>query len=179
MISRKTTLAELGAIVCEALQKSGIEAFLSGGAVVSIYTENRYESYDLDFVSLADRKKIKQVMEDLGFSQDRGRLFRHAKTLFFVEFPGSAIQIGESLIQRIAQYKTKRGTLKLLTPTDCVKDRLAAYYHWNDRQALDLAVWVCLAQPVKLSVVQSWSKGEGMNKKYALFLEELKKQKTK
>ncbi len=50
-INKKTSLAALGAIVCEALQHAGIDAFLSGGAVVSIYTENRYESFDLDFVT--------------------------------------------------------------------------------------------------------------------------------
>ena len=31
-ITSKTTLAELGAIVCEALKRAGIDAFLSGGA---------------------------------------------------------------------------------------------------------------------------------------------------
>ena len=66
-INSKTTIAEIGSIVFEALRKEGIDAFLSGGAVVSIYTKNKYESYDLDFVSLADRTKIKKVMVALGF----------------------------------------------------------------------------------------------------------------
>ena len=29
-----------------------------------------------------------------------------------------------------------------MTPTDSVKDRLAAYYHWNDQQALEQAIMV-------------------------------------
>ncbi|HAR42564.1 MAG TPA: hypothetical protein DCS07_08030 [Bdellovibrionales bacterium] len=173
-ISEKTTIAELGAIVSEALRKVGIDAFLSGGAVVSIYTNNRYESFDLDFVSLADRSKIKKVMEDLGFNQDRSRLFIHPKSKFFVEFPGSAIRVGESLITEFNQIKLKSGTLKLLTPTDCVKDRLAAFYHWNDRQGLDQAVWVTLAQPVDLKDVKPWSKIEGALQKYEEFLKALK-----
>ncbi|MCM2277740.1 MAG: hypothetical protein NDJ89_06660 [Oligoflexia bacterium] len=41
-ISGKMSLAELGAVVCEALRNAGIDAFLSGGAVVSVYTENRH-----------------------------------------------------------------------------------------------------------------------------------------
>jgi len=32
--------------------------------------------------------------------------------------------------------------LCLLTPTDCVKDRLAAYFFWNDLQSLGQAVMV-------------------------------------
>ncbi len=43
-------LTELAAIVSDALQRVGIVATLSGGAAVSIYTENRYQSEDLDFV---------------------------------------------------------------------------------------------------------------------------------
>ena len=53
MITDKTTLAELAAIVSETLERQGIVATLSGGAAVSIYTENRYVSEDLDFVTIA------------------------------------------------------------------------------------------------------------------------------
>jgi hypothetical protein len=173
-ITEGTTLAELGAYVCDSLKASGIDSFLSGGAVVSIYTNNKYESFDLDFVSLADRAKIKRVMLKLGFIQDNGRLFTHPCTRYFVEFPGSAIQIGESIVHEFNELKLKTGTLKLLTPTDCVKDRLAAFYHWNDRQGLDQAVWVCLAQAVKLSEVKTWSAVEGKKAEYKEFLQALK-----
>ena len=81
-ITMKTTLGELGAIVCEAIRQAGLDAFLSGGAVVSIYTNNRYESFDLDFVSLSDRSKIKKVMENLGFTQDKSRHFRDSTKSF-------------------------------------------------------------------------------------------------
>ena len=170
IISKKTSIGELGAIVCEALKRSGIDCFLSGGAVVSIYTNNKYESFDLDFVSLGDRAKIKVVMLNLGFNQDKSRLFIHPDTQYFVEFPGSAIQIGESLVTEFSELQLKTGKLRLLTPTDCVKDRLAAFYHWNDRQGLDQAVWVAQAQAVKLSEVERWSKVEGKSREYLEFL---------
>ncbi len=175
-ISKKTTIGELGAIVCEGLKKAGIDCFLSGGAVVSIYTNNKYESFDLDFVSLGDRSKIKGLMLELGFTQDKSRLFLHPNTIYLVEFPGSAIQIGESLVTEFNNIKLKTGTLRLLTPTDCVKDRLAAFYHWSDRQGLDQAVWVALAQPVKLSEVKEWSKKENKALEYDEFEKALKKQ---
>ena len=41
---------DVAALVCSSLQQRGIEVVLSGGAVVSVYTENEYESYDLDFI---------------------------------------------------------------------------------------------------------------------------------
>lgn len=177
-ITGKTTVAELGAIVAEALRAKGIDAFLSGGAVVSIYTDNKYKSYDLDFVSLEDRSRIRQVMLDLGFNADQGRMYAHPKTKFTVEFPGSAIRVGEALITEFNQIKTRAGKLKLLTPTDCVKDRLAAFYHWNDRQGLDQAVWVALAQPVNLLEIERWSKGEGKVDAFAIFRNALKSEKA-
>lgn len=161
-ISSKTSIADLGALVCESLKKAGIEVFLSGGAVVTIYTDNRYESFDLDFISIADRKEIKAVMESLGFRQDKSRHFIHPDTKFFVEFPGAAVMVGDEPLVEFSKLKTKNGILKLLTPTDCVKDRLAAYYHWNDRQGLNQAV-------------EAWSKREGMLGKYKEFIEGLKK----
>jgi hypothetical protein len=96
-------------------------------------------------------------MESLGFSKTESRYFAHPNTKFFVEFPGSAFTVAEELI--------KEGSVKLLPPTNCVKERLAAYFHWNDRQSLDQAVWVAQAQPVKISETQKWSVGERMERK--------------
>lgn len=43
-IDRTTTLVELATLISEALEVAGITSTLSGGAVVSIYTLNEYES---------------------------------------------------------------------------------------------------------------------------------------
>jgi hypothetical protein len=52
-ISERTSLPELAALVSEALKRAGMTATLSGGAAVSIYSDNRYLSEDLDFVTAA------------------------------------------------------------------------------------------------------------------------------
>lgn len=39
----------LACFVYELLKKNGIDVVLVGGACVSIYSHNRYQSYDLDF----------------------------------------------------------------------------------------------------------------------------------
>jgi hypothetical protein len=51
-ITSDTSLEELAAMISQILESAGILATLSGGAAVSIYTNNRYQSQDLDFVSL-------------------------------------------------------------------------------------------------------------------------------
>ena len=64
-------------------------------------------------------------------------------------------------------------TLRLLSPTDCVKDRLAAFYHWNDRPSLNQALLVCKDAQVDLREVRRWSTNEGMRDKFELFKEAL------
>lgn len=52
--------------------------------------------------------------------------FEHLDTEFGIEFPSGPLMAGEECIEKVAERKTAVGTLRLLTPTDSVKDRLAA-----------------------------------------------------
>jgi hypothetical protein len=61
--------AELGAVICEALDRHRIDAVLVGGAVVSIYSEGRYVSDALDFVTYKQDKVLRQPMQALGFKK--------------------------------------------------------------------------------------------------------------
>ena len=47
--------------------------------------------------------------------------------------------------------------MQLLTPTDCVKDRLDAYHFWNDRQSLEQAIMVAKRNKVNFSEIEKWS----------------------
>ena len=81
------------------------------------------------------------------------------------------LAIGESLIrgQDVAEKKTKMGKIRLLTPTQCVMDRLAAYFHWNDLQSLDQAVMVALKQRITLAKIKAWAENEGASVKFSTF----------
>ena len=61
------------------------------------------------------------------------------------------------------------GILKLLTPTDCIKDRLAAYYHWDDPQSLEQAVWVAEKNTFDMVSIEKWSGKENMVDKFYHF----------
>jgi hypothetical protein len=71
-INARTTLAELAALVSQALERAGITATLSGGAAVSLYTNNKYQSFDLDFVSSERVKLIGEAIAPLGFQHVAG-----------------------------------------------------------------------------------------------------------
>lgn len=152
-----------------ALKRAGIEAVLTGGAVVSIYTENAYESYDLDFVVRGLGKDVRSAMASLGFTKRTGRHFEHPRTRYIVEFPSGPLAIGNRPVTTTARRRTRAGVLRLLTPTDCVMDRLAAFYHWSDPQGLEQAVAVSRRQRIDMARVRRWSRREGMELKFAVF----------
>jgi len=81
VIRKQTSILDLAVIVSTALERANITAVLSGGAAVSIYTDNRYKSMDLDFVSTAETKVIEAALVPLGFKrQDGSRYFTHDDT---------------------------------------------------------------------------------------------------
>ncbi len=172
-ITQKTSLKQLAVIVCDHLNKEGIEAVLSGGAVVTIYSKALYQSYDLDFITFADRKKIQKAMEKLGFKKEKGRYYTHPGTKYFVEFPPGPLAIGEEIVKSWSTMKTKSGKLFLLTPTQCIMDRLCAFYHWNDYQSLEQAILVAKKHKVTMSKIKKWSLKEEMNEKFEIFRKKL------
>jgi hypothetical protein len=166
------TQGELGAYVQSHLQSRGINVVLSGGAVVAIYTSGKYVSRDLDFVNRYGIKRsiITAAMKELGFTEV-GRHFEHPDTKFFVEFPPGPLAIGESYSIELCELELNTGTLILITPTECVKDRLAWYYHTGDNQSLHHAMLVARDQPVDLEEIKRWSGGEGKLEEYEKFIE--------
>ncbi len=82
--------------------------------------------------------------------------------------------MGEEPVKVVSSIKEGDRVLRLLSPTDCVKDRLAAYYHWNDRQSLEQAVLVCKDNDVDLKEIGRWSLNEGMSEKFNMLKEWLK-----
>jgi hypothetical protein len=165
---------ELAAYIQDSLQADGIQVVLSGGSAVSFYSSNKYVSKDLDLIntSFSRRSKIKAVMEGLGF-HEQGRYFIHPETNFFVEFPNGPLSVGEEPVKEVSEFVLATGTLRILSPTDCVKDRLCAFYFWNDLQGLEQAVLVTKSQQVGLKEIKRWSKVEGKEKEFKAFTDKL------
>ena len=171
----KMTMPELASYVCEQLTSNNIHVVLSGGSCVEIYSQGDYTSYDIDLVNRYNEVffKIKKVMESLGFVEE-GKYFIYPDTKFFIEFPSGPLGVGDAPVKDINELRTSFGTLKLLTPTDCIKDRLAAYYHWDDEQSLTQAIWVAQKNEVNFKELKKWSIQESSLDKYNNFIKGLK-----
>jgi hypothetical protein len=172
-INKKMSIKHFALTVAGALKQKNIDVVLTGGAVVSIYSNNKYQSSDVDFLSDTDHQIIKDAMHSLGF-KNQGKDFFHSDIQFTVEFPGYDLIIGDEPMQAEGEIKENGIVLKLLSPTQCVMDRLAAFYHWKDRQSLDQAVLVASDHPIKLKKVEDWSRNEGMIDRFRIFVDALK-----
>ena len=153
---------ELAAFVCDHLTCRDIDVVLSGGGCVSIYSGGQYVSADLDFVNrfLVKRARIAQTLGEIGFHEE-DQFFRHPDAKLLVEFPPGPLAIGDEPVRDIREVRFATGTLRALSPTDCVKDRLAWYYHSGDRQCLAQAALVAEVNDIDLDEVERWSRHEG------------------
>ncbi len=170
----RMTGCELAAFVQTHLKQKGIDVVLSGGTCVSFYSDNRYVSMDLDLINIyfTRRSDIRKAMNEIGFSE-KGRHFEHPDSEFLVEFPAGPLSVGEEPVAKIEEFDLVTGTLKIISATDCVKDRLAAYYHWKDLQCLEQACLVAAHSEIDLREVERWSGKEGKMEEFEHFREKL------
>ena len=163
---------EFAAYLCTLLKQNGIDVILSGGSCVSIYSEETYVSGDLDFIRMGIEsfRSVRKVMMAHGLIE-QNRYFRHPDSDLFVEFPGGPPSAGEDPILEYNILEIECGSLKLLTPTDCIKDRLSAFFYWNDQESLRQALLVARKHPVNLDELESWSRREKNLGKFMMFME--------
>lgn len=122
---------------------------------------------------LGDIRAIEKALEQVGFSRSSGRHFIHPETEYFVEFPVPPLAVGNMPVKEWTIQNNKAGRLQLLTATHSVMDRLAGYFHWNDKRNLDQALMVARNRPIKLNQIAAWAKGEGESEKFEVFREKL------
>jgi hypothetical protein len=164
---KEMTIGELAAYVCTFLNSHGIRCILSGGACVSIYTDNKYQSNDLDFIDQTNssRAQLKNLLKGIGFTEEN-RYFTNTETDFFIEFPSGPLAIGKEQIDKFEERSYETGKLYLLTATDSIKDRLAAFFHWDDRQSLEQAIMISEKNSFDIDEIQRWSEAEGQSEKF-------------
>jgi hypothetical protein len=179
-ITTKTTLRGVALAVGRALAGQGIRAVLTGGACASLHAAGRFLSDDLDFVlsgrvAVAD---LDRAMGSVGFVREVNR-YVHPRSDFWVEFPRGPLAVGADLDVTTIEWKGRGGSTVALSATDSCRDRLAAYFHWNDRQSLEVAVEIARRNDVDLDRISRWSEGEGHSARFDEFQRQLSRRSTK
>ncbi|HRK22629.1 MAG TPA: hypothetical protein PLX06_12510 [Fimbriimonadaceae bacterium] len=175
-IDTNTSLEELAFIVGTALEQAKQTAVLSGGGAAQIYAPNDYRSRDLDFVLsfFSSDSKSRAVLEELGLKR-MGRNMVHPTCPFTVEFPPGPLSVGDDTLTVWDTLKRDALVLNIITPTDSVRDRLAAYLHWNDLGSLESALAVARAQKdrIDLVLIEDWCRREGGEARFEIFRKRL------
>ena len=176
-IGADTSLRDVAFEVCTALDRSGTTAVLSGGAAATLYAPEAIQSFDLDFVLTLHGASARaaEALESLGYSL-QGQHYEHASNPFLLEFPPGPLAIGDELITQWPTLRERGRVLHVILATDSCRDRLAAFYHFGDRSALEQALAIQRAQPdsVDLHLVREWSDREGHAERCAEFLAAVK-----
>ncbi len=109
-----------------------------------VYTNERFGSFDLGFIDLTytRKKAIATALSRIGFkTKGSTRYFEHKDSQWVLTFPTAPPAVSHEQIKssQVAERVTGVGTIELLSPTDCVKDRLLNYYEYQDEQCLEQA----------------------------------------
>ncbi|WP_257279722.1 MULTISPECIES: hypothetical protein [unclassified Endozoicomonas] len=132
-----TLIIELAAIVANHLKQHDIRVVLVGGLAVEIYSENLYLTRDIDMVNISydASESLKAAMAESGFFK-QGSVFINESTQICVEFPSAPLAIGNKIVEETTVAHSEQGDIPILFASDVIKDRLLAYFHWQDRPSL-------------------------------------------
>ena len=170
LLKEVKTPEETASIVYEILKAKGIEVVLTGGSCMEIYTHSNYSSYDLDFIANPSIKseQVKNAMIEAGFEKTKDRYFKHPDNDYYVEFPTGPVSLGNEEPKVHNELKTLVGTLKLLTPTNCVKDRLCAYVYHGGKECFQQAIAVAHLNSIDFENLKIWAKNESKEMELAV-----------
>ncbi len=165
MIDESSSLKDVCFEVAAALDRASIQGVLTGGSAASVYAPDAYTSMDADFVltNLPRRQKLEAALAEIGYipSATRG-MFEHPRTRFTIDFPKAPLAVGGDYVHETETLVLGAIKLRILTPTDCVRDRLAHFYYWDDYTALNAAVGVARAhrKRIDFSTLRKWTERE-------------------
>jgi hypothetical protein len=171
-IESDTPLRDVAFEVCTALDRAGTTAVLTGGAAAALYAPEAIQSYDLDFILHLGGSGGAPVraLEALGYRRT-GEHYTHVVNRFILEFPQGPLAIGNELIKTWDTLREGDRVLYILSPTDSCRDRLAAFFHFRDRSALESAraIYAAQAERIDLARIRRWSRREGAAKGFKEF----------
>jgi hypothetical protein len=173
-ITARSSLETVAFAVGDALRRAGIRAVLTGGSCACVHTNGEYQSFDIDFVlqSSPSQASLDAVMDSLGYDRDGAR-YLHSRSSYFIEFPRGPLAVGAEHGLRPVVLRLGDARIEALSPTDSCRDRLAAFYHWNDRPSLVAAIAIAQCRKVNMAVIERWSRSEDALERFQEFKRKL------
>jgi hypothetical protein len=174
-ITEESSLEDVCFAVCTALAHAGTVAVLTSGSAATYYAPQSYQSGDADFIITfsSDTARAGTVLRELGYREIGGTYHRDIN-IFTIEFLPGPLAIGGDLVDSYETVQRDSEVLYVLSRKDCVRDRLASFYFFDDRSAL-AAIAVAQSGPMSLASIRRWSEKEGEASRFAEFYDFLQK----
>ncbi len=165
------TIEDVAFLVCTALKNAGVTVVLSGGGAASVYSPRANETRDLDFIlHFAVAMPSAAPILDLGFYETKSRgIYAHPDIPYTLEFLPGPLAVGDTVVTAWETWERDGKTLYIVTPLDCVKDRMAAAIHWRDANSARQAAAVACVRPIDVDALKSWCLAEGGSMAFNLF----------
>jgi len=168
-------ISQVAAIISGCMDEEGYDPVLTGRSCAAIYAGSSIHPKTLDFVARDFTiEEVAKTMAGVGFLDSGHRTFSNKYCPYEVLLMPYPVRVGDDVVSDAKVMRTAKGSLKLLTPTDCVRQRLSMFYRWNDRDALDDALKVASKHEIDMELLRRWSDWEWANDHYEEFLELLK-----
>ena len=171
------SIQEAVATIIQFLRAQNVEAVLVGSACAAIYVPC-LSARCIELVVYEYHVEVmKKLMRRLKFRPTELRLFKSKHAPFDVVFLPPPLEVGDAAVSEIAEFSNDLCSINLLNHTDCVRHRLAQWYHWGEQSALDQAVVVskCHPKQVNQALIKRWSAHEWASEKYQQYLDLLSK----
>ncbi len=165
---------QIAALISDHLAQAGYDPVLIGRGCAAAYIGAKLRADALDFV-LTEHEvpELADAMKAIGFSRTGIYTFESKKCPVDVIFSPPPLAVGDDLVKEIATMKIKGCKVRLLNPTDCVRQRLAMYYRWGDKEAFEDAVEMAQSYEIDMELVKKWSDWEWCGDGYGEFVREL------
>lgn len=121
------TAEDVAFVVCTAMHRANVAVVLSGGGAATIYAPEAKQTDDLDFVLpfMLSSPKLATI-DDLGFYETGSRgVYAHPETSFTIEFLLGPLAVLDEIITKWDIFQRGDQRLNIISPTDCVRDRLS------------------------------------------------------
>lgn len=172
----RLSLKEIAAAVSSVLSQNGHDPLLGGRACAALYGGSAIKAKALEFaIREFAVAEVNRAMGALGFRPKEARTYASEACPFEVILGPSPLTVGDDVVGDARVVKVGKDSFRMLTPTDCVRQRLSMFYRWGDRQALAEAVQVARRQKIDLEHVRRWSEWEWASDRFQEFTEALEK----
>jgi hypothetical protein len=170
----KLSIKQIVARIREHLVQAGYDPVLTGRACAGVYLGKGVDAKAIDFVLKEyEVPELADTMKAIGFERSGLYAYESKRCPLDVIFAPPPLAVGDDLVKQIDEIRVRGGRIKLLSPTDCTRQRLAMYYRWGDEDGFEEAVRMAMEYEVDMDLIKRWSAWEWCTDRYVEFEAEL------